>query len=259
MSQVRAGTDFTLAQCAVACRQALTENGKRAYDDSSGHHGGSAGTAAYQGMLEMIVVLGDCTGPDNAQECFARFKRKLEDAEEVLDAVIFAMSDQCFPSKPTAAAASGSSGSSSVSAGHSGPPVQTSAELFARIAENRAKAMAIKRQRIEAGEVTVDVVAARALAAVAASQPGVPNPSSGASAPATVSKAPDWQFEKDAVTDEWKSMGNHLSGFLELAYQRGHEDESFTLESVPYFINLRNMFQENRKTGTVRRIRRIIA
>ena len=35
----RAGTDFTLAQCALACKQALTENGKRAYDVTSFERG----------------------------------------------------------------------------------------------------------------------------------------------------------------------------------------------------------------------------
>ena len=149
----RAGTDFTLAQCALACRQALTENGKRAYDVTSCHRGVAADLEAYQGMLEVIAVLGDCTGLHNAQECFVRFKQKLEDADENLAVVIFESSDHCIRRKPAAAAASGPSGSSSVSADPSGRPVQMSAELCARISETRAQAMAIKRQRIGTGEV----------------------------------------------------------------------------------------------------------
>ena len=52
----RAGTDFTLAQCALACKQALTATRKRAYDDPSFHHEVTADSQAYEGMLEVIAV-----------------------------------------------------------------------------------------------------------------------------------------------------------------------------------------------------------
>ena len=148
----RAGTDFTLAQCALACKQALTASRKRVYDDPSFHKEVTVDSQAYEGMLEVIAVLGDCTGVDNAQECFHCFKQKLEEVDEDLAAVTFASSDKCVLRKPTAAAASGSDGSNSPSYDPSGPPDQIPPEKWARITENRARAMAIKRQRKAAAE-----------------------------------------------------------------------------------------------------------
>ena len=53
----RAGTHFTLAQCALACKQALTASRKRAYDDPSFHQEVTVDSQAYEGMLEVIAVL----------------------------------------------------------------------------------------------------------------------------------------------------------------------------------------------------------
>ena len=149
----RAGTDFTLAQCALACKQALTASRKRVYDDPSFHKEVTVDSQAYEGMLEVIAVLSDCTGEDNAKECLMRFKQKLEDVEEDLAAVTFATSDRCLQTKSAAAAASRSDGSNSSCHNPSGPPDGMPPEKWARINENRAKAMAIKRKLQEASEV----------------------------------------------------------------------------------------------------------
>ena len=99
------------------------------------------------------MLLGDCTGEDNAQECFLRFKQKLEEVDEDLAAVTFAASGKCVQREPAAAAASRSDGSNSSCHDPSGPPDGMPPEKWARITENRAKAMAIKRQLQEASEV----------------------------------------------------------------------------------------------------------
>jgi hypothetical protein len=86
---------------------------------------------------------------------------------------------------------------------------------------------------------------------------GLP-PSGQASVPTTENKVPDWQIKENADMDEWNSMGTHLSSMIESAFQRGLEDQSCTIGTEPCFVNLRHTFFENRKTGTVKGIRRVL-